>query len=138
MDFIGIGTPPKPPGQTANDIATGWDESSEGSYDSRYDDDRYEEGYAGSYDSSASDYQGSYRDDDLDSGWEGYDEPPSAPNVQKRVYRDGLYDDESPYVDPENLDDIDAEGVYEADYRVLEPPSKSLEDLDDSRDDYPA
>lgn len=140
LDFIGIGKPPQAPAQTADEIAAGWDEGSdgysgyEGGYraDSRYSEDRYDEGYAGRYDSTSGDR------DDLDSGWENFETYSDAPpaNAQKRVYRDGLYDD-SPYVDPENLDDIDAEGVYEADYRVIEPPSKSLDELDDSRDDYP-
>ncbi len=80
--------------------------------------------------------------DDLDSGWENYEgyensAPPSAA-IGKRVYSDGLYGDDigpnGPYEDEgyEN-EGYEDDSVYEADYRVIEPPSQSL---DDSEEEY--
>jgi hypothetical protein len=43
------------------------------------------------------------------------------------VYRDGLYGDDDGDVE-ENYED---DGVYEADYRVIVPPSKPLDDRED-------
>ncbi len=81
-------------------------------------------------------------DDSLDRGWEGfesYDEaPPSLedPAYERRVYRDGLYDaDDVPgradYEDDNRPGEIGPDGVYEADYRVIVPPSQPLDDDED-------
>lgn len=108
-------------------------------------------------------------DDDLDRGWENfdnYDDPPplhggtGEERYETRVYRDGLYDDDyedsayedgsydgrsyddEPYDDQDSLADLDSDqaslnkigpdGVYEADYRVIVPPARPLEDEDRS------
>ena len=83
--------------------------------------------------------------DDLDSGWEsyeGYDNsapPPAA--TGKRVYSDGLYSEdlgpngryEDEGYEDEGYEGYEDEGyeddsVYEADYRVIVPPSQPLDD----------
>ncbi|MEL7352280.1 MAG: hypothetical protein AAFN38_12710 [Cyanobacteria bacterium J06560_5] len=117
-------------------------------YAARYQNDRYGDGqYGDQYGGQYGDSQ--YRDSqysDLDEGWENfdnYDDPPprdaSGAVDGKRVYGDSLYGNEEDYPegpypedpypeDPES--EMGPEGVYEADYRVIEPPSKPLEELD--------
>ncbi len=149
FDFIGVGSPPPNTERLTEDIAAGWDENSD---------------YAANYD-RPNDYRAGADygyDEDLDSGWEnfeGYDNSqPSGnrPNNRfegpidrpldsrdKRVYRDGIYGerdgdrrDES-YRDESYRDEgyEDEDDVYEADYRVIVPPSKPL---DGSEDEYRA
>ncbi len=143
FDFIGIGSSPPNTNRITDDIAAGWDENSEyaAPYD-RYDDDR-----SGDYRTGTGYGTDHGYDEDLDSGWENFDDPSNhrtnAPldNQGKRIYRDGLYDDgldegyrdESYRSREEGYEDED--DVYEADYRVIVPPSKSL---DDREEDYPA
>jgi hypothetical protein len=125
FDFIGNSNPPPNTDRLTEDIAAGWDENSP-----------YANRYEGTRDSRTSyDY-----DEDLDSGWEnfeGYDSsrpsdssgPVDSPvdSRDRRVYRDGLYGDDDGDVE-ENYED---DGVYEADYRVIVPPSKPLDDRED-------
>ncbi|MGB3300261.1 MAG: hypothetical protein WBA76_18520 [Phormidesmis sp.] len=90
-------------------------------------------------------------DDDLDSGWEnveGYDSSRPLPSENsnsssdRRLYRDGLYGDgvssQNRYEDEryeyegyerEGYEDegYEDDSVYEADYRVIVPPSQSLD-----------
>lgn len=138
---LGSGSPPAAD-RIADDIAAGWDESSP-----------RPDGY-GSDGYSADDYNSeSYKDrygDELDRGWENFDSYEGTSSVdgsqarpQKRVYNDGLYDDEGPYLDADSAEEIGPDGVYEADYRVIEPPSKSLDDTslersEDENDYYPS
>ena len=115
--------------QLTDDIAEGWDESAARyEYPAAYpaDDGRYEPGY----------------NDGLDRGWErgGYDEAPPNPAYERRVYRDGLYGEndfgesdffeEGVYSDENRPGEIGPDGVYEADYRVITPPSQPLDDDD--------
>jgi len=138
LDLIGIGGASangatakgaqQPAEQLADDIAAGWNEPI-GEYP-------YEEGaYAG----------GPYRDE-LDSGWEqGYRTEDTASGSQRRVYHDGIYSDgdypegpygeayaeeayAGPYEEPDESGEGPEEGVYEADYRVIVPPSRPLEE----------
>ena len=88
-------------------------------------------------------------DEDLDQGWERFDDyteydqsrypsPDSARDdygrsgYQRKVYGDDLYGVEDPAYDQEPFDEgpeeLDSDQVYEADYRVIVPPSRSLED----------
>ncbi|MGC1306656.1 MAG: hypothetical protein WA885_05460, partial [Phormidesmis sp.] len=138
FDFIKPGGAQSNPDQLTDDIAAGWHEQSGRESQANYDrpeqySQQYSEPYAGQY------------DDGLDQGWEGfdnYDETPPA-GVERRVYRDGLYGDgdRAPYPEDsyseEPLDEIGPDGVYEADYRVIVPPSKALDDDDDERDYRP-
>ncbi len=130
---IGLGSGlPQSSGQMADDIAAGWDENSaqadrDGAH-SYYSSDSYR---ADGYDLEG--YEEGY-EDDLDSGWENSDSYGSSPPAmgsqerpQKRVYNDGLYGDEGPYLDADSDEEIGSDGVYEADYRVIEPPSKPLD-----------
>ena len=111
------------------------------SYDERTYDDRYDNRYAtspGPYADTSSQsqsyppYEASY--DELDQGWEhfnDYDDPPPQRDrphsdsdadyrPEKRVYQDGLYGYDS---EEEGF----REDVYDADYRVIVPPSKPLD-----------
>ena len=117
--------------QLTDEIAEGWDESAARyEYPAAYpanDDGRYEPGY----------------DDGLDRGWERgrYDEAPPNPAYERRVYQDGLYGEndlegsdffeEGVYSDENRPGEIGPDGVYEADYRVITPPSQSLDDDED-------
>ena len=99
-----------------------------------------------------------YVDEDLDRGWEkfddhtDYDESQYASSgysqdydsrgqdsrgydrtgYQRKVYGDDLYGVEDPAYDQEPFDEgpeeLDSDRVYEADYRVIVPPSRSLEE----------
>ena len=82
--------------------------------------------------------------DDLDSGWEnveGYENSApsnSAPSdaTGKRVYSDGLYGDDTGPDGRYGDDGYEDEGyeddtVYEADYRVIVPPSQPLDDSEE-------
>lgn len=113
--------------QLSDDIATGWDEGPiRPDYPAGDDDSGY--------------------DDDLDRGWEGfesYDEAPPLiedPAYERRVYQDGLYDADdagrADYADDNRPGEIGPDGVYEADYRVILPPSHPLDDdeVDDDED----
>ena len=80
--------------------------------------------------------------DGLDSGWENFEgyenSAPSLDATGKRVYSDGLYGDDidpnSRYEDEGYEDEgYEDDSVYEADYRVIVPPSQPL---DDGEEDY--
>lgn len=128
FDFIRPGGGGNNADQLSDDIGTGWDEGpARPDYPSDYDDSGY--------------------DDGLDRGWEGfesYDEAPPPledPAYERRVYRDGLYDaddvpGEADYADDRQPGEIGPDGVYEADYRVIVPPSKPLEDGEDEDAEY--
>lgn len=107
FDFIGIGSPP---GRSTGRLAGG----------------------AGDRDT-----------DDLDSGWENFEgyenSSPPLDATGKRVYSDGLYgDDIGPHrhYEDEGYEDegYEDDSVYEADYRVIVPPSQSLNDDEDDYD----
>ncbi|MFK8184114.1 MAG: hypothetical protein AB8B99_12130 [Phormidesmis sp.] len=161
LDFIGVGTanPGAPSAdRLTDDIATGWDGTPG--------DASYEDGAYGSrpYDDRA--YENGPYEEGLDRGWEqdyGSEANNGAKQPQRRVYRDGIYSDgdyqegpyeqgayeqqpyeEGPYAPPyeeegpyETADEIGPEGVYEADYRVIEPPSKPLEEIEKREEDEP-
>lgn len=129
-------------------------------YDSGYDLDGY--GRSGNYaDTGLPRGPAHPRYDDLDQGWENfdhYDTPPLPSDLdeRKRVYgdslyghdnREGVYDEraypeddfpEGPYPEDdfpeEPLNEMGPDGVYEADYRVIVPPSKPLDDSDNYPD----
>lgn len=136
---LGSGTP-QAAGQMADDIAAGWDANSPrpDGYGS--------DGYIDGYDSDGHDDR---YGDELDRGWENFDSYEGSPSVegpqarpQKRVYNDGLYGDgaEGPYLEADSPEETGPDGVYEADYRVIEPPSKPLDDTSvgnaENDDDY--
>lgn len=118
-------------GRIADDIASGWNTQPEGQRPPA---------------SSLESYYAEPYGDELDQGWEnfdnGYDDlPPSGSEPSsRRTYGDSLYRSEEPrlaeddysieddYIDPSTADEIGPNGVYEADYRVIVPPSKPLED----------
>ncbi|MEL6158466.1 MAG: hypothetical protein AAGJ95_15300 [Cyanobacteria bacterium J06554_11] len=114
-------------GRLAEDIASGWNRN-----DGR-------EGTA-TEDYPAEGYDAYYEDDSYYTGNrpEGYEEVPGA---AKRTYGESLYDgpnardvhSDATYPDheaDEMRDEIGPDGVYEADFRVIEPPSKPLSDED--------
>ncbi|MGD1897911.1 MAG: hypothetical protein ACFB16_13265 [Phormidesmis sp.] len=131
-------------GRLAEDIASGWNnqgqsgqgQSVQGRSDERYVD-RYE---SAGYESAG--YESYVGDDSLDRGWENFDDysdpPPDYRSSDyqasdRRTYGDSLYGStveggpEGPYpYDDERLNELGPDGVYEADYRVIEPPSKPL------------
>ncbi|MEO0852416.1 MAG: hypothetical protein AAFY15_02775 [Cyanobacteria bacterium J06648_11] len=168
-------------GKIAEDIASGWNDSSDGRNPRR--DGNYEPGYVDSDGYGAEQYSEQYYADDsyypgnrsegydsppsdnLDQGWERFDDygdddygdrtprdlssadlsadaRKNAPPA-KRTYGDSLYsDEEGPYpsrnedfdeegFDDGSFDDMEPDGVYDADYRVIEPPSKPLDADDD-------
>jgi len=106
------------------------------------------------YSGNRSDGYDSALPDNLDRGWENLDDykqgprpkiAPGEPIPQKRTYGDSLYS-ERPYADDETYEgpyeegayeegpyeeepyeEGPEEGVYEADYRVIVPPSKPLD-----------
>ncbi|MGB7085922.1 MAG: hypothetical protein WBD47_10235, partial [Phormidesmis sp.] len=138
FDFI---LPAKPPRHSADrladDIAAGWEENASTSA-ARAD---YASGYDDGYDRSSDRY------DELDQGWEDFDRegaPPTDRAGERRTYGESLYgyDDEGPYPDElvyetGQVGEIGPDGVYEADYRVIEPPSKPLDEpLEDEREEY--
>jgi len=124
-----------------------------------------EPGYADSGYSESGAYRPQPYEDELDRGWENFDDgydnlPPnpsagSVPTEGKRTYGDSLYGDDPyrrettaaddydrDYIDTSQVaDEIGPDGVYEADYRVIVPPSKPLDEppLDETEDDryYP-
>lgn len=121
-------------GRIAEDIASGW--GNQTSRPADYDAASYDQGYADNYygDAGYSDR----RYDELEQGWENFDDY-SEPPVQgstTRTYGDSLYDDadavDGRYAD-QPTDEIGPDGVYDADYRVIEPPDKPLPDVDDAR-----
>ncbi|MEO0768417.1 MAG: hypothetical protein AAFY72_03135 [Cyanobacteria bacterium J06649_4] len=132
-------------GQIAEDIASGWNNSPDRSNPTGYvetDDYGSEQYYADDsyYPGNRSDGYDTPPSDNLDQGWERFDDysdrpPESAP--AKRSYGDSLYSDDygnedsaypDAHADPdEDLDEMGPDGVYEADYRVIEPPSKPLD-----------
>ncbi len=124
-------------GRIADDIASGWNNQNRGN---RPPVSQSESDYPRSGAYSAEPYS-----DELDHGWEnfddGYDSPPlasSAASSSKRTYGDSLYEEESLPTVNEHADEIGPDGVYEADYKVIVPPSKpldepSLEDVEDDR-----
>jgi uncharacterized integral membrane protein len=176
LEFIGLASGP-PAAVSTREFETGWDDglrdaSVEGYADREeyrpvyddYDDeldrgwedferDRYEAESAEGYGYAPDGYGESFADSSRNSSGDS-----SGDFSQRRVYRDGLYDDRAGYRDEEGpyrdsrdyrrRDDypeddegpydergrMAEEGVYEADYRVIVPPSKPL---DDAEDDYP-
>jgi hypothetical protein len=141
FDFMRAGSAQASPDRLADDIATGWNEAvadNRPGYNSA--------GY-GSEDYRSDGYRSdSYRsdgyalgDDDLDRGWDSDggafqgNRPMPPGSGAKRVYSDqgGLYGS-----DPRNGPNVpypedDPGTVYEADYRVIVPPSRPLDDEDD-------
>lgn len=129
FDFIRGGSARESPDRLADDIATGWDSA------------------AGSSAASSAEGYGDRRpnyDEELDQGWESfdhydnYDNPP--PGYTRRVYSDGLYGADGDTADhfedsqresDSEPDQIGPDGVYEADYRVIAPPTRSLDDDED-------
>lgn len=136
--------------QLAEDIGSGWSGSSEPPSDryvrdregDRYTDDSLDQGWERpndgydqtDYDQSSYDRSGYARPE--------YDPPGYNPSAyprteyEKKVYGDDLYgvgdtgyEEESVAEGPEEL--LDSEGVYEADYRVVLPPSRPLETDED-------
>lgn len=132
-------------GQIAGDIASGWGSeptsnpnnnpgydatapaNRDYSADPYYADDTY-------YTGNRSDGYDATSPDGLDQGWQefdNYDDPPS-PAAAKRTYGDSLYDDG---LDGDDYDDrpseIGPDGVYDADFRVITPPSKPLDSIDE-------
>ncbi|MEL6603609.1 MAG: hypothetical protein AAFP20_10350 [Cyanobacteria bacterium J06614_10] len=120
-------------GRLAEDIATGWnnrDNAPPGAPPEEIAGRAYPaEGYDAYY-ADDSDYTGDRS--------EGYEQ---APGARKRTYGESLYDDPDArgtgeegdypaYEDADGRDEIGPDGVYEADFRVLEPPSKPLSDED--------
>ncbi len=107
-------------GRIAEDIATGWNTQSNGPQQDRRSSDR-----TGGYEQTGyeqTDYDG------LDEGWEGFDDYGAPPDdvARKRIYGDSLYGEESADFDEPYADDRGLENVYEAEYRVIEPPVKPL------------
>ncbi|CAN5618605.1 hypothetical protein BH23CYA1_BH23CYA1_00340 [soil metagenome] len=127
FDFIRPGNTRESPDRLADDIASGW-ESSADQASGYAEDDRYRR----------PSYQGD--GDELDQGWESFDSydnppPPSAPGYTRRVYADGLYGADSDDIaddyadlDRDGVDQMGPDGVYEADYRVIAPPTRPLDD----------
>lgn len=144
-------------GRIADDIASGWNKQNQT--------DRSPAPQSEQYPSEQS-----YSEDELDRGWENFDDGYDAPsagssysdntyssNVQsgraysgsaqpgsKRTYGDSLYGEEAitaedgydNYPMPEQaVDEIGPDGVYEADYRVIVPPSKPLDETLPSEDE---
>ncbi len=124
-------------GRIADDIASGWNNQTSAN---RPPTSPSESRYPQSEVYSAEPY-----DDELDRGWEnfdeGYDDPAltdSAASGSKRTYGDSLYGEEPLLANDDYPDEIGADGVYEADYKVIVPPSKplaqpSVEDAEDDR-----
>ena len=126
-------------GRLAEDIASGWNNQNTNQPASRQEPSGNEQGYSSNYDPRYDDARYDNRYDDLDQGWENFDdysEPPSDEIGQKRTYTESLYDSDdrrdSGYVEEDAIaDEIGPDGVYDADYRVIEPPSKPLENDSD-------
>ncbi|MGB5914177.1 MAG: hypothetical protein WBG63_04880 [Phormidesmis sp.] len=79
--------------------------------------------------------------DSLDRGWESFDDYSDSPpdiSAQKRTYGDSLYgadstsfdsasfNNQAAYPEESYSEEADSDDVYEAEYRVIEPPSKPL------------
>ncbi len=130
FDFMRPGRGGDNTDQLTDDIAAGWDEAASRSQYPADGDSRYDTGY----------------DNGLDRGWErfdSYDEapPPVDPAYERRVYQDGLYGtdeffDEGAYSDQNRPGETGPDGVYEADYRVIVPPSQPLDDDADESDEH--
>ena len=125
FDFIRPDSGRSNAAQLTDDIAEGWNEPAA----------RYE--YPAGYLENDARYESGY-DDGSERGWEpdSYDEAPPDPAYERRVYRDGLYgeDDffeEGVYADENRPGEMGPDGVYEADYRVITPPSQPLDDDED-------
>ncbi len=127
-------------GRIADDIASGWNNQTSAN---RPPTSQSEPDYPQSEAYPAEPY-----DDDLDRGWENFDDGYNNPALadasasgRKQTYGDSLYGQEPPPTDDEYVDEIGPDGVYEADYRVIVPPSKPLDKppLEDTEDDryYP-
>ena len=132
-------------GRLAEDIASGWNNQPEGDRAGSRGDDRHAQEY------------GDARYDGLDQGWESFDDygdPPPGERYDKRTYGDSLYGNDGglgdgyasepyasePYASEPYADDVvGPDGVYDADYKVIVPPSKPLPDTDDDNpiDDRP-
>ncbi|EDX86253.1 hypothetical protein S7335_3956 [Synechococcus sp. PCC 7335] len=129
-------------GRIADDIASGWNNQNEGYYPSAEAPKSYPESY----------YAEPYGDE-LEHGWENFDDgyddleqTGSAQPSSKRIYGDSLYgrgeppwaeDDYLPEEDDIDLDratdEVGPDGVYEADYKVIIPPLKPLDEVEDDR-----
>ncbi|MEL6471804.1 MAG: hypothetical protein AAFQ74_18920, partial [Cyanobacteria bacterium J06623_4] len=121
-------------GRLAEDIASGWNNRDNAPSGARPEEIAGREYPAEGYDAY-------YADDSYYTGdrSEGYEQ---APGARKRTYGESLYDepdargtgedgDYPAHGDAEGRDEMGPDGVYEADFRVLEPPSKPLSDEDD-------
>ena len=129
-------------GRLAEDIASGWNKQSSNNQSSG---DRGDGWYTDA------------RYDERDQGWENFDDYSDPPREAygKRTYGDSLYDNDDGlddgyagegyvsegyadehYGEDGYADDIGPEGVYDADYKVIVPPSKPLDDEEDRPDDY--
>ncbi|MEO0646852.1 MAG: hypothetical protein AAFZ17_11935 [Cyanobacteria bacterium J06650_10] len=133
----------------AEDIAGGWNDRRSDERATGHNGRPYEQYSADHYADSYSDAGG------LDQGWQspddypdgsypdgGYpdgDREPSAYDVaDKRTYGDSLYGSSSADLDgaypaddfDDGLDDVGPDDVYEADYRVIEPPKKPLSEIE--------
>lgn len=142
---IAAGWSNQPRTQAPNQQASGYDDGYGYPSGDRYSDRRYA-GEPSGYEPTGY--------DELDQGWENFDHydsppPPRGDVEEKRVYGDSLYGSDSreevyregPYPEegfpeegfPEEgfPNELGPDGVYEADYRVIVPPSKPLNDDDD-------
>ncbi len=111
-------------GRLAEDIASGWNTQPTDNRD----------GDRAVYRDSNARYE------DPDQGWESFDDygepPPQGERFARRTYGESLYgndDLDDGYADEAYADDIGPDGVYDADYKVIVPPSKPLVDDDDNR-----
>lgn len=141
-------------GRIADDIASGWNNPNQANRPSEAQSEQYypQPGYSQSGYPQSETYYAKPSDDELDRGWENfddsYDNPPAgaAKPGSRRTYGDSLYGAEeavpthdsydSEYIDADpEVDEIGPDGVYEADYRVIVPPSKPLDELSDESED---
>ena len=165
LDFIGVGTSASTPPaaeRLTDDIATGWDEGRYAYGDryaegSRVYEDDLDSGWEQDYAPEGYIPEGYIPEGYIPEGYipKGYAQERTSAEAgadftagnaygasadsQRRVYRDGLYSDnysEGPY-DEGPYEAIEDEEVYEADYRVIVPPSKSLEEIAGKEEDDP-
>ncbi len=118
FDFIGVGNPPPTNTGRSDDGYDGYDEDLDSGW----------ENFEG-YDNASPSYGRSdgYPEDRLEGPMDRPLDNRPLDNRGKRIYRDGIYEDRR----DEGYEDED--DVYEADYRVIVPPSKPL---DAGEDEY--
>ena len=131
MKGIGAGRPAnasdRDADQLATDISSGWRNERDERDDSM-----------GQYSNRQN---SNYAEEPLDRGWEradaGYEQPSySRTEYEKKIYGDDLYGVEDTSYEAEPVEEgpeelLDADGVYEADYRVIVPPSRPLDPEED-------